>query len=59
MRLVTGFGTLRRWADAQIGLIWLRYPIDDQNIVLLGCLVAINGSDQAAIIGIEVALLNR
>ena len=59
MRLLTGSGTPRQWADAQIGVIWLPYPIDDQNIVLLGCLVVIDGLDQAAILGTEAALLTR
>lgn len=41
-RLLTGFGTPRSLADARIAVIWLRYPIDDQNILLLGCLVVID-----------------
>ena len=59
MRLLTGFGTPRQWADAKIGVIWLRYPIDDQQIVLLCCLVVIDAPDQAAILGIQAAVLTR
>jgi transposase len=57
MRLLTGLGTPRQWANAQIGVIWLHYPIDDQHIVLLSCLVVINGPYQGIILGIEAALL--
>ena len=59
MRLLTGFGTPRQWADAKIGVIWLRYPIDDQQIVLLCCLVVIDAPDQTAILGIQAAVLTR
>jgi transposase len=58
MRLLTGFGTPRRWADAKIALIWLRYPIDDQTAALLGCLVVIDGQIRAAVLAIEIALLS-
>ena len=59
MRLLTGFGTPRRWADAKIDVIWLCYPVDDQHIVLLCCLVVIDGPYQSEILGIEATLLTR
>ena len=45
--------------DAKIGVIWLRYPIDDQHTVLLCCLVVIDGPYQSEILGIEATLLTR
>ena len=39
MRLLTGSGTPRRWADANIAIIWLLYPINHQTAALFGCLV--------------------
>ena len=59
MRLLTGSGTPRQWANAKIGVIWLRYPIDDQHTVLLCCLVVIDGPYQSEILGIEATLLTR
>ncbi len=59
MRLLTGSGTPRRWADANIAIIWLHYPIDDQTVGLLSCLVVIDGPYREAILGIEVALLKQ
>ncbi len=41
------YGTPRQWADAKIGVIWPRYPIDDQHIVLLCCSVVIDGPNQS------------
>jgi hypothetical protein len=58
MRLLTGSGTPRRWADAKIAFIWLRYPIDHQSAALFGCLVVIDGQNRAAVLGIEIALLS-
>ena len=57
MRLLTGYGTPRQWANAKIGAIWLRYPIDDQHIILLGCTVVIDGPYRRAVIGIVAVLL--
>ena len=57
IRLLTGFGTPRRWADANIGIIWWRYPIDNQTDVVLGYLLVIDGPNQAALLGIELKLL--
>jgi hypothetical protein len=58
MRLPTGFGAPRRWADAPIAFIWLCYPIDHQTAGLLGCLIAIDGQNRTAVLGIEIAPLN-
>ncbi len=58
MRLLTGFGTPRRWADANIGVIWLRYPINHQTAALFACLIIIDGQNRAAVLGIEIALLS-
>jgi hypothetical protein len=58
MRLLTGFGTPRRWADANIGIIWLRYPINHQTAALFACLFVIDGQNCAAVLGIEIALLS-
>ena len=58
MRLLTGFGTPRRWAEAHIAVIWFRYPIDHQTAGLFGCLVVIDGPYRSAVIGIELVLLN-
>jgi hypothetical protein len=60
MRLLTGFGTPRRWADgnkANIAIIWLRHPIDDQTDGVLACMVVIDGPCRGAILGIDVAML--
>ena len=57
MRLLIGFGTPRRWADAKIALIWFSYPIDHQTAGLFGCLVAIGGPHQGEVLG--SALLNQ
>jgi hypothetical protein len=58
MRLLTGFGTPRRWAEVHIAVIWFRYPIDHQTAGLFGCLVVIDGPYRSAVIGIELVLLN-
>ena len=39
VRLLTGFGTPRRWAEARIAVIWPCYPINHQTTALFGCLV--------------------
>lgn len=57
MRLLTGFGTPRRWANAKIGVIWLRYPIDELTEAVLGCLIVINGPYQGELLGIELSIL--
>ena len=57
MRLLTGFGTPRRWADAKIRVIWLHSPVDDQTEVIFACLVVIDGPYQGALLEIEVTLL--
>ena len=59
MRLLTGFGTPRRWANAQIAMIWLRYPIDGETDAVLGCLLVINGQYQGKIIATELTLFTR
>ena len=59
MRLLTGVGTPRRWADAKIGVIWLHSPVDHQTNSVLACLIVIDGPYRGAIIGIEVALLTH
>jgi hypothetical protein len=58
MRLLTGAGTPRRWAEANIAIIWLCYPIDYQTAGLLGCLVVIGGPYRGKVLGSELALLN-
>jgi Transposase domain (DUF772)/Transposase DDE domain len=58
MRLLTGAGTPRRWAEANIAIIWLCYPIDHQTVGLLGCLVVIGGPYRGKVLGSELALLN-
>jgi hypothetical protein len=50
MRLPTGSGIPRRWADAHIAFIWLRYPIKHQTAALFGCLVVIDGRNRAALL---------
>jgi hypothetical protein len=57
MRLLTGFGTPRRWANAQISIIWLRCPIDDQTDVVFSCLLIIDGRDHATALGIGAVLI--
>jgi transposase len=57
MRLLTGFGTPRRWAEANIAFIWLCYPINHQTTALLGCLVSIDGQNRPTVLAIEIALL--
>ena len=59
IRLLTGYGTPRQWADVQIGVIWPRDPIDDQHTVLFCCLVVIDRQNRGAILGKETALLTR
>ena len=58
MRLLTGFGTPRRWADANIAIIWLRYPIDDQTVGLLGCLVVTDRLYRGTVLASELVLFN-
>jgi hypothetical protein len=58
MRLLTGSGTPRRWADANIAFIWLRYPINDQTTILFGCLVVMAGPYRGSVLGSELLLLN-
>ncbi len=58
MRLLTGSGTPRRWADANIATIWLRYPIDDQTTVLFGCLMVMGGPYRGSVLASELLLLN-
>ena len=57
MRLLTGFGTPRSLADAKIGVIWMRYPIDSHDVVAFCCLVVIHGPSQLDVIKIEAVLL--
>jgi hypothetical protein len=59
MRLLTGFGTPRRWANAKIGIIWLRSPINAQNEIALACLVVIDEPYRGVVLGIDVVLLTR
>ena len=58
MRLLTGSGTPRRWADANIAFIWLRYPIDDQTTILFGCLVVMDGPYRSSVLGSQLLLLS-
>lgn len=58
MRLLTGFGTPRRWADANIANIWLRYPIDDQTVGLLGCPVVTDGLYRGTVLASDLVLFN-
>lgn len=57
MRLLTGFGTPRSLADAKIGIIWMRYPINSHDVVVFCCLVVIHGPSQASVIQRETVLL--
>jgi len=57
MRLLTGFGTPRSLADAKIGVIWMRYPIDSHDVVAICYLVVIHGPSQVAVIEIQAVLL--
>ena len=50
MRLLTGFGTPRRWAEANIAFIWLIYPINGANKALVGLLIITDGQDQGCTI---------
>jgi hypothetical protein len=59
MRLLTGFGTPRRWANAKIGVIWRRYPVDQQTDAVLSCLVVFHGYCRGAVLAIDVVLLTR
>ena len=58
MRLLTGSGTPRRWAEAKIGLIWFIAPVDDADNTLIGFLVITQGQDQNVIIGFSATTLN-
>ena len=58
MRLLTGFGTPRRWAEANMAIIWLIGPVDDANNALIGFLVVTDGQDQITIIGFSATTLN-
>ena len=59
MRLLTGFGTPRRWADAKIGVIWLPSPVNDQTEVMFACLVVIDGPFHGKVLAIKLILFNR
>ena len=58
MRLLTGFGTPRRWAEANIAIIWLICPVDDANNALIGLLGITEGQYQNIIVGFNDASLN-
>jgi len=58
LRLLTGVGTPRRWADAKIAIIWLCYPIDAHTNALFGWLVVIDGQNRGAGTGIEFVILS-
>ncbi|MGI9449969.1 MAG: hypothetical protein ACR2QH_04930, partial [Geminicoccaceae bacterium] len=58
IRLLTGSGTPRRWADANIAIIWLHYPIDDQTLSLRGCLVVTDGLYRGTVLANELVMLN-
>lgn len=49
MRLLTGFGTPRRWADAKIGVIWFHSSVDNQTDGVFACLVVIDGPYRGSI----------
>ena len=57
MRLLTGFGTPKRWANAKIGVIWLRFPIDEQTDVALGGFLVVDGPGRGTVLGIEAVLI--
>ena len=57
MRLLTGSGTPRRWADANIAFIWLICPVDHQTVALFHCLVVIDGPNRDAVLASELTLL--
>lgn len=57
LRLLTGVGTPRRWADAKIAIIWLGYPIDRQTTAICGCLVVIDGQNSGTVLGTQLIML--
>jgi hypothetical protein len=57
MGLPIGFGSPRQGADAQIGPIWLHQSRDDHHIVLLGCLLVVDGACRDPPIASDVVLL--
>lgn len=58
MRLLTGSGTPRRWADAHIAIICFSHPINHQTAALFGCLVVIDGSYQGELLGSVCVMVN-
>ncbi len=56
MRLLTGFGTPRRLADAKIGFIWMRYPINGQTNATLGCMVVFDANWRGATLAIKLII---
>jgi hypothetical protein len=58
MRLLTGAGTPRRWAEANIAIIWFSYPINHQIAAVFGCIVVIDGAYQAEILGTVRVMFN-
>lgn len=57
LRLLTGVGTPRRWADAKIAIIWLCFPIDRQTTAICGCLVVIDGQNSGTVLGTRLIML--
>ncbi|MEZ5935990.1 MAG: transposase [Alphaproteobacteria bacterium] len=51
MRVLTGCGTPRRWAEANIAIIWFSYPINHQTAAVFGCLFVIDGAYRGKILG--------
>lgn len=58
MRLLTGVGTPRRWAEANIAVFWLICPVDDASNALSGFLIISDGQYQNVILGIASIPLN-
>ena len=58
MRLLTGVGTPRRWADTNIAMIWLICPLDDANNAFSGFLVIKDGQYQDGILAVAITPFN-
>lgn len=58
MRLLTGVGTPRRWADANIAMIWLIGPIDNANNAFIGFLVINKRQYQDGILAVAITPFN-
>jgi len=58
MRLLTGVGTPRRWADTNIAIFWLTCPFGDANNAFIGFLVIKDGQYQNGILAFAITPFN-